>query len=391
VSARVAFRPRGAAGAIPFAALGGADDGDWGRVDDGDWLAAGDAADALELLYVTPAEYARAVDGLPPDEVARVVERRRATFAARIPAVALGIVELGARDALAALGTTDGDAATRADLLMALASFTAVPRFSGARRPNLLDSLREGEARVVAELDSPSLRACGDLDPSGAERATRRRFATELGAFMATRGRPDRALALPYFDVERAYLLTPVAPELEAAAHAFHDPVVHAGGGLVMPLPERKIAALAARGVRAEVVFPTRAQLMGAAAAMTPAELENEVRQARGAPDFVAYLRALRIEQAVLRTAVRLLAADDDALVALLAAQLAEEADALGRWLAVGSPPPAPDEAARDLEDTLGVARFLVAMCRQRGTLSQTGNVEALARALSHVAAPPRS
>jgi hypothetical protein len=105
----------------------------------------------------------------------------------------------------------------------------------------------------------------------------------------------------------------------------------------------------------------------------------------RGSPEFWPYLTALRLEQAALRTAARLIGGADAEVVTLLVPQLQEEAARLGRWLAVGAPAAGgtPREA---LTETIETAAFLVAYCRQRGTLERTGGLAALGRALSHVA-----
>ena len=200
MSERVVFRPVGVDGAIPFAELGHAPAGAWGLVDDQAWLAApDDGADALELLFLTRADYLHAVRELSPGDVAQVVDYRRTTFAVQVPSIALGLVELRVRECIGSLDESDVGTRLRGDLLTALASFTTVPRFAGTAIPKLLDDLREGDARIIAELESPSLRAAGDLDPSGDERATRRRFATDVGQLAARRGRPEKARVLPYF------------------------------------------------------------------------------------------------------------------------------------------------------------------------------------------------
>jgi hypothetical protein len=386
VTERIVFRPTGAARSIPFVEIGRVQAGAWGAVDDGAWLGASEEGDALELLFLTRPEYQHAVRGLSPGDIAEVISQRRSTFAPQIASVALGLVELRVRDSLGALRVSSRDSSLRADLLTALASFTTVPRFSGTAVPELLDYLREGDARIIAELQSASLRNWGDLDPGGDECSTRHRFATEIGQLAARRGRPEKARVLPYFDVERAYLLTPPSAELEAAAHSSHDPATRFGDGLIVPVAERNVAALEARGHRAAVVFPTRGQFMAASAAMTPAQFAVEVSDRLASPGFALYLRALRLQQATWRTSVRLIAGSDPDLVALLVAQLEEETTKLGTWLGYGIAPAAPGAAVDDLRSAIEMATFLVAFCRQRGTLASAGGLEALTRALSHVA-----
>jgi hypothetical protein len=113
MSARVVFRAAAAiAPAPPFDELARAPEGVWGVVDDHRWMAQ-TAPDGLELLYLSPAEYAHAVRGLSPDEVARAVAHRRRIFAADVPGQALGLVEQRVRGCLAALPSDQVGARTR--------------------------------------------------------------------------------------------------------------------------------------------------------------------------------------------------------------------------------------------------------------------------------------
>jgi hypothetical protein len=385
VSARVVFIPGGTPISFLTTELGRGTAGTWGVVQDESWLAAGAAGDPLELLYLSPADYQHAVRGLAPAEIEAAVDRRRTTFASQLPSLALGLVELQLRGSFALLGATPRQQQACGDLLVALASFTAVPRFSAVAPAALLQLVCEGDAQIVAELDSPSLQEAGDLDPTGEERATRRRFASEAGALLARRG-ADAGGALPYFDVERVYLITPVPEDLEAAAHSFHDPVERFGAGLLLPLAERNAGSLVADGHQLQVVFPTRGQFMGTASALTAAQRTVELNERFGAPAFVPYLAALRVQQATLRAAALLITGADAELAVLLGRHHAEEAARLGPWLASGAPAPAPGTTARgSLGSTLETATLLIGLCRQRGLLARTGGLEALARALSHV------
>lgn len=391
MSERVVFRPSGTESAIPFTTLGQVPGGAWGIVDDQAWFGAS-GGDSLELLFLTRADYLHAVRGLSAQDLGPLVENRRRTFASQIPGIALGVVELFVRQWIGALGTGDSDAGVRGDLLTALASFTTVPRFADTAVPTLLDHLREGDARIIVELDSPSLRAAGDLDPNGDERATRRRFATDIGTAIARPGQPEaRSRVLPHVDIERAYLLTPVPADIEEAAHSFHDPAMHFRGGLIVPIPEREIPQLVHDGHEATVVFPTRGQLSGALAGMTDAEIGREVNERLRVPGFGAYLRALRLQQATLRTAAWLIAGGDVGILGLLAEQVREETSKLGSWLAFGAPSPNAGSVAATSTAALDAATFLVALCRLRGELTRAGGLEALARALSQIAAKPKT
>ena len=123
---------------------------------------------------------------------------------------------------------------------------------------------------------------------------------------------------------------------------------------------------------------------------MTPAQLEVEVSERLDSPGFVPYLRGLRLQQATLRTTVRLIAGHDAEIEELLAAHLPEEISKLGTWLAIGAPAHPPGAAVAALRSVIDVATFLVAFCSRRGVLSEAGGLDALNRALSHIAGESR-
>jgi hypothetical protein len=388
---RVVFRPADAAVPVPFTELGRAQAGAWGLVDDQAWLAAGERGNPLELLYLSAADYQHAIRGLASEELPAVVARRRTDFSAKVPTFALGLVEMQLREVFPLLGGSPVDTQTSADLISALATFTAVPRFSGVAVRKLLQFVREGDARIMAELDSPSLQAFGDLDPTGQERAVRRRFAIEVGNLLAKRGDPDAARGLPYADVDRVYLVTPAPTDLEAGLHALHEPLAHFRGGLALPFSERRASELGAPG-EVRVLFPTSAQLLSALSNLTPAQLDVELTDRLSAPRFGPYVAVLRIQQATLRAAVYLIAGTDQELATALAAHLREEAGSLGPWLARADRAPSSEVTARGrLEDALLTARALGDLCRLRGQLDRTGSLEPLTQAISAIARVPGS
>jgi hypothetical protein len=389
MTARVVFCPADAAVPIPFTELGRSQAGAWGVVDDQVWLAAGERGNLLELLYLSEADYQHVTRGLPFDEVPAVVARRVTDFSAKVPAFALGLVEMQLREVFPLLGGSPPDTQTSADLISALATFTALPSFCGLAARKLLHYLREGDAQIMAELGSPSLLAFGDLDPTGEERAVRRRFAIEVGNLLATRGDPDAARGLPYADVERVYLVSPAPPDLEAGAHALHEPFAHFRGGLAAPFSERRAGELRAMG-EVRVLFPTSAQLLWALSNLTPAQLDVELADRLSAPQFGPYLADLRVQQATLRAAVYLITGTDQELATVLAEQLREEAASLGRWLARADRAPPPGVKARGrLEEALTTARFLVGLCRARDQLERTGPLEPLTQAMSAILRAP--
>lgn len=386
MSERIVFGSSAAASSISFEELGKAPDGlgAWGVVDDQQWLASR-AADGFELLYLSRGDFQYAVRGLTPEGVVGVVEQRRRTFARETPALALGLVESGVRACAGGLGAGPRAAAVRADLLTALASFTLVPRFANTAPVDLLDYLQEGEAEILAELESQSLRTAEDLDPGGQEQQARRQFAAELGELGARRGRPAMAQGLPYIDIQRAYWVTPATPDLARRAEMLGDPTLPFGDGLIMPVPERLVAEMGAAGHRATVVFPAARQLVGMMSSLTPEQLQVTVSERLASPGFATYLQALRLQQATLRTAVRLITGTDREFSNLLIRQTSEEANALGAWSGRSAARTA--SPADDLAQTIATATFLVELSRRRGRDAIANRLEGLRRALSHVAA----
>jgi hypothetical protein len=388
---RVVFRPADAAVPVPFTELGRTQAGAWGLVDDQAWLEAGERGNPLELLYVSAADYQHAIRGLASEELPAVVARRRTDFSAKVPTFALGLVEMQLREVFPLLGGSPVDTQTSADLISALATFTVVPSFLGLTARKLLNYVREGDAQIMAELGSPSLQECGDLDPTGEERAVRRRFAIEVGNLLATRGDPDAPRGLPYADVERVYLVTPATPDLEAGAHALHEPFAHFRGGLAVPFSERRAGELGETG-EVRVLFPTSAHLLLALSNLTPAQLDVELADRLSAPQFGPYLSALRVQQATLRAAAYLITGTDQELAAVLGRHTREEAASLGPWLARADRAPPPGATARGyLEDALTTARLLMGLFRVRGQLELTGPLEPLTQAMSAILRTPGS
>jgi hypothetical protein len=383
VSARVTFLPAAATTRVPFAELGRASFGAWGIVDDAAWPAA-DAGDALELLFLSPAEYRYAMRGLDLADVADAVAQRRQRFSSELPAKAMGLLAEPARRCVRAV---DGDAAAvslRVELLDALASFTVLSRFAGTAPLAMLDYVRQGDAEIAAEIASPSLQVAGSPPPASDEQSTRVRFARALGELAARRGRPEKALAIPYFDVARVYLVSPPTPALELRARVLGDPVKRWRDGLLLPVPERELATLATEH-RLSVVYPAQGPFVAALSELSPAQLEVELGERSMAPDFSDYLDARRLQQATLRAAAYLLASSDEGIAAALAEQSAEEARKLGGWLARGAPPSPPAAVRAELGEVVRTSALLVALCRKQGANAAAAKVEAFGRALSHI------
>jgi hypothetical protein len=190
--------------------------------------------------------------------------------------------------------------------------------------------------------------------------------------------------------VERVYLLTPATPELERRADRLQDPTMAWRGGLIMPVPERQIGDLQARGYSATVIFPAAGPFLGALADLTRAQLEVELAERAAAPGFAGHVAALRLEQATLRAAVHLIVGADPRCGRVLMEQTREEAERLGEWSSSGAASGGdPAALARELSGTLGDARLLAALCRSARADDVALRLDALTRSLTHVADHP--
>jgi hypothetical protein len=378
------FRPAGAKSTVPFSEIGHLSTGAWGIVEAEPYLAAV-AEDVFELLYISPREYGSAMRDLEGDDVALAVERRRARYAALLPTLALGTVEgLVRRCIRAAPGE---DASARSGLLEALASFTTLSRFAHTPASDLVDYLREGDAELATELESPSLRGPAGIAGLEEEGEIRRRFAQGLGQLAATWGQPEKAQALPYFDVRRVYLISPAAPSVEERAHVLREPFRRWRGGTVVALPERLSKGVEEQGHRLQVLFASPAQFTRALAELTPAQLEAELVRRTSSPEYAAHLNARRVQQATLRVTAHMLAGADAELGPVLAEQIRQEEDRLGAWLSPEATDPAPLDLAAEMTEAIGAARLLAALCRRRQRESVADRIEAFGRALGQVLA----
>jgi hypothetical protein len=381
---RVAFLPAGARSPVPFAELGSSAAGAWGVVSDEPWLAL-TGEDPLELLYLSHAEYAHAIRRLSATDLPAAIAHRRGRYASDLPVHAMGSLEQAIRAGVPLAPTHAGGSRIRADLLTALASFTVVPRFAHTSPLDLLDYLREGDAELSAELESLVYEAPGEFDRNGSERKAREHFAMDLGALAAKHGRPEKALALPYFDVERVYFVFPGRADLEARARANREPMRKWRGGLILPLPERAATELAEGNQELLALFPAPGPFMSALAELTPAQLEIEFADRMRAPGFAAYLDSRRIGQALLRTAACLMVGPASDLDTALTAQTQEESIRLSGWLR----PPAASAGTLEtaLAAAIALAALLATLCRRRRRDDVARKLGALAHALSQVIA----
>jgi hypothetical protein len=390
VSLRVAFIPAEYGQTVPLHPLGEDVEGRWGLLDDAAWMAP-ETVSGIELLSLSHAEFLHAVRGLGREEVGQVVAHRRRLFSSVLPAQALGEVAALLARCVSLLPAWSGAAALTMDLLTALASFTIVPRLASTPSQTLIDYLREGDSEILAELASPSMRAAGVLDARD-EPEVRRRFALELGQIAAKHGQAGKDRVLPHVDVVRTYFITPIDRKAEQQARFLGNPARPWRDGILLPLPERMARQVKLRGHATEVIFPALGPFVGALQECTPAQLEVELGERLTRPELPAYLDERRVQQAALRVAVQLLAGADSELGPLLHAQVQRETASLQGWLSrdAGATVAISDVPA-ELRALVDAATLLAFLCRRQGSPGPAGKVEAIGRALSHVAEEMRS
>jgi hypothetical protein len=391
MSTRVAFLPAGRKQVPGFHDLGQSPDGRWGLLDDGVWLATEDPG-AIELLYYSHPDFLHAVRGLENDQVAEAVLHRRRVFSANLPSRALGEVALAVSRTICMLPPEARAGEIAADLLTAQASFTAVARYESTAPLVLLDYLRVGDARIIAELESPTLQKAGDFDGDGGERQVRRQFALDLGKITVRHGQAGEDRLLPFVDVVRTYFVTPSDAKTKAEARLFGDPVRDWRDGMVLPIPERLAIDVKVRGCQMRVIFPALGPFLGTLQECTEAQLEIELSERLAAPGYADYVNQRRLEQAVRRFAAHLIAGADSEIGPVLFAQAQTEASSLPAWLAhdVGGTLLMADVSA-EIHALVGTATLLAMLCRRKGHGTVADKIEALARALSHVAEEART
>jgi hypothetical protein len=159
-----------------------------------------------------------------------------------------------------------------------------------------------------------------------------------------------------------------------------------------MPVAERQLPELEALGHRLTVVFPARGPFVWALSDLTGEQLEVEIADRLASPGFARYLALLRLQEAILRVATRLIAGTDAGIERALAVQTTAEAARLGTWLAIGGGAnsaiagegaTATELLARAIDD----ATFLAALCRRDQRDRIAARLDPLARALGQVAA----
>jgi multidrug efflux pump subunit AcrA (membrane-fusion protein) len=170
------------------------------------------------------------------------------------------------------------------------------------------------------------------------------------------------------------------------------DPVYPWRDGVILPVPERLAGEVEARGHRMTLLFPATGLFLATVQASTPAQLEVALSEHVADSQIAPYLDDRRMQQAVLRVAVQLIAGADAQLGPMLQSQSEAEAAHLGGWLSTA---PASRlsmaDAAAELRGIVGNAELLATLCKRASRAKVADKVLALGRALGHVAEDMRS
>jgi hypothetical protein len=384
MTARVCYRPAGKNVAIAFEELGHDGGGAWGIVDDAAWIATPGAV-VLELLYVSRAEYEHAMRRLPPAEVALAIQHRRKTFWRRFDQEALGLVQRAIRDAINRAGDDGAGLRLRGRLLGVHARFVDLDRLRESDVAGRIHVLIQGDATLVAELDSPSMKAIARQDVDGKERALRRQMAKSLSAFLRGEG-GDAHPFWPHVGVERVYAQSPGHPAERTRLFGEDGPRVRWHDRMLSVLPEGQAEELRRASRQLKPVYGSRGELLAANYLLTPAQLDVEIGERIAAPSFTERLQSTRIAQASKREAARMLCDDDAKLAALLAQQVGEEVRQLGAW---GQQPRGPAEGKQALANAVSLASLLAGLLVQRKLIADAAELRALGEALKKAAEEP--
>jgi len=378
---RVCYRPAGENVAVALAELGHDAGGAWGLVDDVAWAASPNPG-ALELLYLSRADYEHAVRRLPPAEVARAIRHRRETFSAKFVERASGHLQEAIWAALDRTDQSEAGTHLRARLLAVHARFIDIESLRHERPADRLAQLVHDDRELYGNLDSPSLQAAAREDTDGKERELRRRFAEELSVFLPP---AQREAFWPYFEAERVYAIRP-------AFRCSRDdgPCPRWRDAVVMALGEREAVEQRATGHALDLVYGAKGELIEADYLLTEAQLDIEIEERVKSPDPVRRLQIDRFAVASAREATRTLSVGQRKLVAVLAGQTKEELRGLGTWgrrPGLVKSPAAAKEAVGAAASLAHLAAVL--LMRRKELLWLSAKQKAMAKALAEIAKEP--
>ena len=351
---------------------------------------------AVSLLYFSRDAYEQAIRGLGDSEIDAIIRKRRQDWAPNAVGHGLNwIYDSGRRcltlTALAQASSSPVIAARLEDhfeqSLQLLVSITGGTGYED-NMASLLVVVVEGEAKLRKEyLDAQdAARRAGDS--RSAERfmdAVKRSesYGRALGAALKSLGRPEYTQALPYVGLSRGVFVWPRDPDLVKILTAQREVYVIWKDGLVADWSLDNLPELEKRGKSVRILYFNGGQLLVDLQDLTPVQLEREFARrfeaGRGASMQARreHLYSLWLEQHLLRRkALAQARAQDGALFAILAREVAEETQALRQelalhpvWLAEGGKSGIGvfEALKKSEEQLLQDARFLAALSRRDG------------------------
>jgi hypothetical protein len=386
MSARIWYWAAGKAMSLAFAELGHDASGAWGIVDDAAWLAT-PGAGALELLYVSKAEYDHAMRRLPPTEVAIAIQHRRKTFATEATEEATGLLQNAIWAAIGATDDSEAGMRMRKRLLAVHARFIDYEILRHEEPAERLEQLIRDDGELFGNLASPSMKAAAGQDMDGKERALRRRFAEQLSAFRRPEAQ-DPDLLWPYFEAERVYAVTSATGARPRCSRE-DGPCPRWRDATLMALHERDAQSMRAAGDKLDLVYATKGELIAADYLLTAAQLDVEISERIAAPDLVNRLQIDRVAQATARLATRMLSKDRPKLAAVLAAQVEEETRGLGIWGRREGQVRGVAPAKEAVRDAASLANLMAGMLARGKSLRLAAQQKAMAKALASIAKGP--
>jgi hypothetical protein len=320
-------------GALPHETLLQREDGVVIAVQDAELITLLSHSAPLSLLYFSKNAYQEAIRGLNEQEVKEVIDLRLIKWAPQALDQAVNWLFLAQRQCFAwtALirSRTSGTNAealrihgTRAiDFLARLANER---RYDDLGLTEILVVALEKEAELVAELDDAISHegGLGERNALEGEVLMRKAFSKALVAALTRHGRHEFGDALPYVDLVRVAWIRPRDAELTRALQVEFEPYVEYEDGLVCRRAQRRLIDLERAGKKVAILYIDAGKFLERLAESTPTQLRNELNGRASAPPNVKarmrleFLCSLRLEQILLKKALRRRAASEDSTLA---------------------------------------------------------------------------
>jgi hypothetical protein len=379
VTARICFKPKGCAVAVPFQRLGSTKDGEWGVVEDDRWIVGPQGAE-LELLYPNEADYRHAMRRLSPKQVARAIEFRRHYFGDEVWSRGLSEIQPALQRCIARTDDDPRGLRLRAGLLALHADSINGDRYREDTFEFIATDLMKQDDELIHDLHCPALRQKPAVDPDGKERAFRQGLREEMRELRAKW--IEHTGGLVESPVDHGYLVKPVTSFLRRKIDHERKTFLRWRDGMIMGLADRDVEKL--RGSYQMQILYARGSYAWLAEEMTDVQFDVDVEDRLAHPSFDQHLDECRIFTASCRQAalLELMNRDKPDLAherRVLGKQLEAELRGLGAFCTKPPPRPSLDELLADL---LGLIDVVTAIALRTEGLQGADSYRPLSAAL---------